>query len=155
MRRFRLWRARLVHLLSFRLDDWCVFFEAVGTLLAVKVLLHAIEFPRLLSLMTRVRPGADRAWTRARVEHTAWLVGLASRLTRLSCLPRSLTLAHVLARRGVGTEVRIGVQTTSGVLAAHAWVEWMGHALNDDPSHLQEFAPFESLMAFPVETSHV
>jgi hypothetical protein len=155
MRRFRLWRARLVHLLSFRLDDWCVLFESVGTLVVVKVLLHVVEFPRLLAWTTRVTPKADADWTRARVENTAWLVGLASRLTRLSCLPRSLTLAHVLARRGVATEVRIGVQTANGVLAAHAWVEWSGHALNDDPSHVQEFAPFERLMAFPGETSHV
>ena len=137
-------RRRLGRILSLRLDEWTMLLEAVATLVAVRVLLHLIEFSKVIGWIKRVDTSRADDWTRSRVERVAWLVDVAGRLTGMRCLPRSLTLARMLARRGLAADVRIGVQTADGRLKAHAWVEWMGCALNDSPRHLQEFVPFES-----------
>jgi hypothetical protein len=51
----------------------------------------------------------------------------------VSCLRRSLCLWWLLARRGIGSRLAIGVSRPAGGFAAHAWVEWQGSVLNDDP----------------------
>ena len=60
-----------------------------------------------------------------------------------NCLTRSLYLQWLLARRGVPTDLRIGVQLSDGQLLAHAWVEYAGHPLNDAPDVAERYAPFE------------
>jgi Transglutaminase-like superfamily len=136
-------RARIGKAAAFSVHDWCVLIEAVVTLLVVRVALRLVEFPRLLSWASRVRTSRNGGWSRPQIDRMAWLVEVASRLTWLRCLPRSLALTRVLARRGVASDVRIGVRTKDGKLLAHAWVECMGHALNDDERSLQQFVAFE------------
>lgn len=60
-----------------------------------------------------------------------------------SCLSRSLLLGWLLRRRGVATDLRIGVRLTDGVLDAHAWLECEGIPINDRPAVALEFAPFD------------
>lgn len=60
-----------------------------------------------------------------------------------NCLARSVYLQRLLARRGVPTSLRIGVQLTGGQLLAHAWVEYEGHPLNDAPDVAEHYVPFE------------
>jgi hypothetical protein len=60
-----------------------------------------------------------------------------------NCLTRSLYLQWLLRRRGVPTDLRIGVQLADGQLLAHAWVEYAGHPLNDAPDVIDHYAPFE------------
>ena len=60
-----------------------------------------------------------------------------------NCLTRSLYLQWLLRRRGVPTDLRIGVQLSDGQLPAHAWVEYVGHPLNDAPDVAERYAPFE------------
>ena len=143
--RYRRMRRRLGTLVSLRPADWHVLLEACVTLVAVKLGLHTVEFKRLMSWASRVNPGVAGDLSRQQIERTAWLVGVASRVTLMRCLARSLALTRVLARRGVPTTMRIGVRTLNGTLMAHAWVEWRGRALGDDERSLQQFAPFESL----------
>ncbi|MBP6734047.1 MAG: lasso peptide biosynthesis B2 protein [Chromatiaceae bacterium] len=59
-----------------------------------------------------------------------------------NCLTRSLCLQWLLRRRGVPTDLRIGVQLANGQLLAHAWVEYGGHPLNDTPDVAERYAPF-------------
>jgi hypothetical protein len=120
-------------------EDWCILFEGVTTLVIVQAALPLVNFPRLLSWATVVHAADWVAASPASIERTVWLVGLAGRLVRLPCLTRSLTLARILARRGVGADVRIGVRTENGKLLAHAWVEWRGRPLNEDPRSLEQF----------------
>ena len=141
----RLVRHRLVSAASFGLRDWRVFVEALATLIVVKAGLHTVDFRRLLAWAGRVRGGTRIDQSRRNVERIAWLVEGASRLVFLRCLPRSLALMRVLARRGVATSMRIGVQTVDSELRAHAWIEWQGRALNDDERSLQKFAVFDRL----------
>jgi hypothetical protein len=79
------------------------------------------------------------------IQRIAWLVKGASAVVFLRCLPRSLALRRILARRGIASDVRIGVQTADGVLLAHAWVECQGRALNDDERTVATFAAFDHL----------
>jgi hypothetical protein len=64
-----------------------------------------------------------------------------------NCLTRSLYLQWLLLRRGVPTDLRIGVQLADGQLLAHAWVEYAGHPLNDAPDVAERYTPFERPLA--------
>jgi hypothetical protein len=134
-------RTRFVRVASLGRQDWGVLAEAIVTLLAIQIALHVVDFPRLLSWTRRTSRGTPLP--AHLVRHVAWLVSIAGRLTPCRCLARSLALSRVLGRRGVATEVRIGVLTDGGTLQAHAWVEWTGRLLNDHPGNLQRFAPFD------------
>ena len=96
------------------------------------------------------------AWTRARRDVTptqaAALMSAAVHLQgriRASfgiggtCLVRSLVLQAVLGRRGVATELRIGVRKVGGVAEGHAWVEYEGHPINESVEVTATYAVFE------------
>lgn len=138
-------RHRIGIVARFDLRDWSVFVEALATLLVVKAALYALDFRRTVAWAGRARAVAEIDPSRRAVERIAWLVAGASLLVGLRCLPRSLALTRLLARRGVATTLRIGVRTVDSELRAHAWVEWQGVALNDDERSLQEFAVFDRL----------
>lgn len=74
-------------------------------------------------------------------------VNIAARHTpfHATCLTRSLLLCWLLRRRGIASELRIGVNLSAGTLQAHAWVECAGHPVNDRADIADEFKPF----AFP------
>ncbi len=59
-----------------------------------------------------------------------------------TCLTRSLLLVWLLNRRGVSSDLRIGVRLTQGVLEAHAWVECGGIPVNDRVEVIRQFEPF-------------
>lgn len=91
----------------------------------------------------------------ARAEAIALAVGRISRLglARPLCLARSLALHHMLERRGIGgSEVRVGVKGGRGDLEAHAWVEWRGHVLGDEPENVGTFLPMDALVVEPGRT---
>jgi len=60
-----------------------------------------------------------------------------------TCLTRSLLLGWLLGRRGVRSELRIGVRLDEGRLDAHAWVEYEGKPINDAFDVATRFAPFD------------
>jgi hypothetical protein len=62
---------------------------------------------------------------------------------RAPCLPRSLVLWWVLRRQGIRGDLRVGVRRVEGQLEAHAWVEYLGLALNDRDDVRQRFAAFD------------
>jgi hypothetical protein len=59
-----------------------------------------------------------------------------------TCLTRSLLLIWLLNRRGVSSDLRIGVRLTHGALEAHAWVECDGLPVNDRVEVIRQFEPF-------------
>ena len=68
----------------------------------------------------------------------AWLVqGVARRLPRPPrCLAQSLVLRRLLARRGLHSELIIGVRREDDAFDAHAWVEYDGQPLQPGaPAH--------------------
>ncbi len=97
----------------------------------------------LLGSRTRAAGDRDRI---AEARAVAAMVALAARHTpfRAKCLPRSLALQWLLARRGIDAELRIGVRKNGHALEAHAWIEHCGEPLIDDVAVGQRFVPFSS-----------
>jgi hypothetical protein len=136
-------RGRLVKARSFSLADWRLFLEAMATIVTVHVALRMVELPRLVAWATLPSGERHAPCACADVERTATFVAMAGRVTGLQCLPRSVALTRLLARRGLTSTLRIGVRHDGETLAAHAWVEWGGRALDHDEQQLQQFSPFE------------
>ena len=79
---------------------------------------------------------------------TRRLVGVAARngLYAGTCLSRSVTFWWLLRRRGVRSDLRIGVRKQKGEFEAHAWVECDGIVLNDRAERLQGYAAFDQAL---------
>jgi hypothetical protein len=61
---------------------------------------------------------------------------------RSSCLPRTIVLWSLLRRRGIDTNIRIGVRgDTEAKFQAHAWLEWNGEVLNDAAEIGNQYLP--------------
>ena len=60
----------------------------------------------------------------------------------ITCLTRSMLLRWLLGRRGIASELRIGVRIVEGKLDAHAWVEHAGAPINDTPDVASRYAAF-------------
>jgi Transglutaminase-like superfamily len=141
---FRLsrWVRRASRAARLRPADWAVVAESFWTVLIVGAGLKTAAFPRLLSWATRVESSAVPP-SATDVSRLVWLASLATRVTWFKCLARSLALARLLGRRGIATDVQIGVRADATDLKAHAWVEWRGRILNDSVRHVSEFVPLD------------
>lgn len=86
-------------------------------------------------------------------EPAVWAVASAAarHLRPMTCLPRAVALRELLARRGVGCRLRIGVRKDAGRLAAHAWVEVAGVPLGEPEAIEARFAPLLESAAPPAE----
>jgi len=63
---------------------------------------------------------------------------------RSNCLKQSLVLWWLLGRRGIHSEIKIGINRDGAEpLEAHAWVECGGQALNETEDVQQRFSAFE------------
>ena len=76
----------------------------------------------------------------------SYLVNGAARLLfrREACLERSILLWSLLRRRGIESELKIGVATGDSGMRAHAWVEIDGEPINEQPKINEKFAAFNS-----------
>ena len=110
--------------------------------------LRLLGLPRFQAylLQTPVKSLHDMALADIRAQGRA--VNIATRYTPFpaTCLTRSLLLGWLLQRRGVKSQLRIGVRFKQGVLDAHAWVECDGIAVNDRPDVSAQFASFGDLI---------
>jgi hypothetical protein len=70
-------------------------------------------------------------------------VNLVAARVRATCLTRSLVLQWILARRGIGTELKVGVRNEGNGLHAHAWLECGGAPVNDTVHGVQGFVRLE------------
>jgi len=75
---------------------------------------------------------------------TSRMVLAASRhsFIQSTCLERSLALWWLLARKGIASQLRIGVRKDSGKFQAHAWVEQEGNAIGEPDSVHLHYAAF-------------
>lgn len=63
-------------------------------------------------------------------------------LCHATCLQQSVLLHWVLAKRGIVSDVRIGVSKRNGKFEAHAWVECLGYVVNDCKDVAVQYSPF-------------
>jgi hypothetical protein len=71
------------------------------------------------------KAASDRKQKGVNPQRMAWLVDVADRfaLGKSSCLRQTAALAWLLRRRGIATNLRIGVAREEGRLMAHSWLE--------------------------------
>ena len=71
---------------------------------------------------------------------------------RPKCLVKSRALRKMLNTAGIaGAQVRVGVQLTGGRFRAHAWVEYAGEVVGDDPAAVARFVPMPDLRVAELE----
>lgn len=63
---------------------------------------------------------------------------------KASCLERSLAAWWLLQRKGIHTELKIGVNKKAKSFAAHAWLEYPGNALAEKADIEDCFSAFDS-----------
>lgn len=105
------------------------------------VLLRRTSLARLLSRMDA--GGAAGSGALASALAAARPVNLVAARLRATCLTRSLVLQWILARRGIGTELKVGVRNEGDGLQAHAWLECGGVPVNDTVHGVHGFARME------------
>jgi hypothetical protein len=119
--------------------------------------LHIWDFKTVYTFLHRNSPTPQPSSqptiepTIAELRSLARLVNAAANRSpvRAACLVRSLTLWWLLRRRGIESDLRIGVNKEGGELAAHAWVEVEGAVINDSPESVQRLAVFGAAIAPP------
>jgi hypothetical protein len=68
-------------------------------------------------------------------------------LFHATCLPQSLVLWSLLRRKGEDAVVRVGVRKADDRVHAHAWVEYRGVVVNDEPDVHDQFTAFDRVTA--------
>ena len=108
--------------------------------------LRVLGLPRfqVWLLKTKTPARSSHALTLPEIQALGEAVNIAARHTPFpaTCLARSLLLGWLLHRRGIHSDLRIGVRLIQGALDAHAWVECDGLPVNDRPDVASDFAPF-------------
>ncbi|MBZ5608973.1 MAG: lasso peptide biosynthesis B2 protein [Acidobacteriia bacterium] len=102
---------------------------------------------RLLSDFRRARHSATKAGAEE-VERIVWAVRTAGRMVlgARPCLPLAMATQWLLWRRGILTDLRIGVmRDEAGHLDAHAWVEQDGRILIGESPALERFERLPAL----------
>ena len=130
--------------LALPLAERRLFVASAVLLPACAAALRVAGFARTRRWLTRP-PRCRRAALEVAPLRLASLVHTASSHLPIpcSCLTRSLVLDGMLRRRGVESDLRIGVRLVDERLEAHAWIEVDGQPLNDSAAVTDQFAPFE------------
>jgi len=73
-------------------------------------------------------------------------------LFRPKCLVKSRALRKLLDEAGIdGAQVKVGVQLLEGRFFAHAWVEYAGQVVGDDPATVARFVPMPGIQVAALE----
>jgi hypothetical protein len=126
-------------------DGW-LFVKSAILLALTRLSLSVCRFQMILAWLSRLSTtpaGGDLPAVSRTINRIEWAVSRASRCvpgTR-HCLTQALAAKLLLARRGVLTQLRIGVaKDQAGLLRAHAWLESDGAAIFGVPnSGLEEY----------------
>ncbi len=108
--------------------------QAWGLFLFVDLALRILPFKRILAFCQPLPPGRRNGSTAERspsASRVVWLVEIAGRYAPVNatCLKKALILSWLLERRGIQTELRIGVARRDGTLIAHAWLDCDGRVI--------------------------
>jgi len=105
--------------------------RAAAWLLAARVALWTMPFPRVQALAARM--GAGRRTVGVAPGRVAWTVETVARsIPEATCLTQALAADVMLSRMGEEPSIHIGVATDRGAFEAHAWLELHGRPLVGD-----------------------
>jgi len=137
--------------------------EAVIVVVAARVALRLLRVETLARICRRVahasvpigadRDGAVAVERRNEADRLAWAADAASNAVGLTCLPRSLGLCWLLARRGLSADLCLGAPRGRPRLPWHAWVELDGLPLGREATAPEDAGetPFEVVCRLPLE----
>jgi len=121
--------------------------EAVVWLLALRLALLLVPFPRLAGVLGAFVPPSDPRVAAAGAATTADAARLAREVSwavtrgavhapfRAVCLPQAMAARIMLKRRGVGSVMRFGAALPpGGPLATHAWLDAAGVRVTGYPA---------------------
>ena len=117
--------------------------EAWWRLVAAAIRLRFAPERAVATALADSRPHPPRGGVPIAAEDVALAVSRAAahHLRAMTCLPRSLALRTMLARRGISSRLRIGVRKESGTVAAHAWIEVDGRPVGEPAAIEERFLP--------------
>ena len=124
-------------------------FIATGTVMMIALMLKASGYSRTIERLScrrgPVEPTSDRNDPAKIVENHAWAVrAVGETLPWATCLPRSVALWWLLARRGIDTEIQFGVRRGDEDFTAHAWVEWHDQTVSDAIDPREVYTPLSA-----------
>lgn len=126
---------RLRKIFRLPLHDRLILLQAWGLFLLAELGLRVLPFQHLLTLSRKAcvkRLDKLAVGRPPSVPRLVWLVEVAGRHTpvQATCLKKALVLLWLLGRRGIATELRIGVaRREGGLVRAHAWLDSDGQAI--------------------------
>ena len=138
------WGRRVAQFRALSHADRLVFLSSAARLPLIWLALRLMGLAQLQALLQRGHLPTATPLHLPDIQRLGALVNTAACHTPFpaTCLSRSLLLVWLLNRRGVKSDLRIGVRLTGGLLEAHAWVECNGVPVNDRPDVIGQFEPF-------------
>jgi hypothetical protein len=109
--------------------EWRVVAEACCAAPVASLAVRLLPLDRAVGLFSSRSPSPSVASCVVQPERIAALVDRVLSCSSARCLAKALVLQWMLGRRGIASEVRIGVRRGDGPLRAHAWVERRGQVL--------------------------
>lgn len=147
------YRKSIPKLASLRWRDWVDLFRAQAALVRAQREMRSLPTGE----MVREETSDARLPSTPRIEDARRIALAVNRaatfgLFRPKCLVKSRALRKLLDADGVeGAQVRIGVQLSNGRFRAHAWVEYGGEVVGDDPVAVARFVPISGVRVAELE----
>lgn len=122
--------------------DWIALGKAQIALLRAQHELKRRPVGEFVHAGSVVRPSAGDQADEVRRLALAMRRAASFGVFRPKCLARSIGLRRLIEDAGIsGANVRVGVQMISGRFIAHAWVEYNGEVVGDDPEFVARYQP--------------
>ena len=147
------YRSSIPRLRGLRLRDWLDMLRAQAALLQAQREMRSLRTGE----MVREEPVTVPARNTDRMDDARRVALAVNRAAtygvfRPKCLVKSRALRKLLDERGIaGAQVRVGVQLTEGRFRAHAWVEYGGVVVGDDPAEVARFVPMPGINVAELE----
>ncbi len=131
-------------LLSLTFSEVCFLVEAAATVVGFDLAFRLFSSKTCLALFER-KAAFHRRQKGVNPQRMAWFVKVADRYApgKSSCLRQTAALAWLLRRRGIATNLRIGVARQEGKFTAHSWLE-SGEGELFGLSDTDKYAPLSS-----------
>lgn len=126
---------------------------AVGVLALLPTVAIAVRVLGFRSVCLRLEstaPSKLKPLSAGEIARLSWLVDRIANgcAWKPSCLSRTLVLRWLLHRRGLHTDLRIGVRKSGGALAAHCWLEHDAVPINERPDVGNTFKSFADPISY-------
>src|SRR5579872_7377645 len=98
-----------------------------------------LMFVPVREILLPITPQTESASPDTDVEKISWAVESAARIvpTAKNCLVRAIAGREMLARRGVSSQIRLGIAKNSpDILSGHAWLESGDKIITGEGEHL-------------------